>query len=65
MARMTRPLANDKILKAKPNEKDFTLHDSDGLFTLAKTLAKKLWSFRYQRPNSSNRTNFSLNSYTP
>lgn len=63
MARITRPLTNNEILKAKPREKDFTLHDGDGLFLLVKTTGKKLWRFRYQRPNSGNRTNLSLGSY--
>ncbi|QGY30233.1 integrase domain-containing protein [Pantoea cypripedii] len=63
MARMTRPLTNNEILKAKPQEKDFTLHDGDGLFILIKTSGKKLWRFRYQRPDSSSRTNLSLGSY--
>ncbi|KAF6663407.1 tyrosine-type recombinase/integrase [Pantoea sp. EKM101V] len=63
MARMTRPLTNNEILKAKPQDKDFTLHDGDGLFMLVKTSGKKLWRFRYQRPNSSSRTNLSLGSY--
>ncbi len=63
MARMTRPLTNNEILKAKPQEKDFTLHDGDGLFMLVKTSGKKLWRFRYQRPNSSSRTNLSPGSY--
>ncbi|HIH9952770.1 TPA: integrase domain-containing protein [Klebsiella pneumoniae] len=63
MARITRPLTNNEILKAKPREKDFTLHDGDGLFLLVKTTGKKLWRFRYQRPNSCSRTNLSLGSY--
>lgn len=63
MARMTRPLTNNEILKAKPQEKDFTLHDGDGLYILIKTSGKKLWRFRYQRPESSSRTNLSLGSY--
>lgn len=63
MARMTRPLTNNEILKAKPQEKDYTLHDGDGLFLLIKTSGKKLWRFRYQRPASSSRTNLSLGSY--
>ena len=41
MARITRPLTNNEILKAKPREKDFTLHDGDGLFLLVKTSGKK------------------------
>ncbi len=28
MARITRPLTNNEILKAKPREKDFTLHEA-------------------------------------
>ncbi len=63
MARITRPLTNNEILKAKPREKDFTLHDGDGLFLLVKTSGKKLWRFRYQRPVSNCRTNLSLGSY--
>ncbi|HIE8778178.1 TPA: integrase domain-containing protein [Klebsiella pneumoniae] len=63
MARITRPLTNNEILKAKPRDKDFTLHDGDGLFLLVKTTGKKLWRFRYQRPNSGSRTNLSLGSY--
>ncbi|WP_410955470.1 integrase domain-containing protein [Raoultella planticola] len=63
MARITRPLTNNEILKAKPREKDFTLHDGDGLFLLIKTTGKKLWRFRYQRPGSSSRTNLSLGPY--
>lgn len=63
MARITRPLTNNEILKSKPREKDFTLHDGDGLFLLVKTSGKKLWRFRYQRPGSSSRTNLSLGSY--
>lgn len=63
MARITRPLTNNEILKAKPQEKDFTLHDGDGLFLLVKTSGKKLWRFRYQRPASNSRTNLSLGSY--
>ncbi|SMQ23256.1 Integrase, partial [Pantoea agglomerans] len=61
--RLTRPLTNNEILKAKPQEKDFTLHDGDGLFMLVKTSGKKLWRFRYQRLESSSRTNLSLGSY--
>lgn len=63
MGRITRPLTNKEILKAKPREKDFTLHDGDGLFLLVKTSGKKLWRFRYQQPSSGSRTNLSLGSY--
>jgi len=52
MARITGLLTNNEILKAKTQEKDFTLHDGDGLFLLIKTSGKKLWRFRYQMPES-------------
>lgn len=63
MARITRPLTNNEILKAKPRDKDYTLHDGNGLFLLVKNTGKKLWRFRYQRPASGSRTNLSLGSY--
>ncbi|MBW5819160.1 integrase domain-containing protein [Yersinia enterocolitica] len=63
MARITRPLSHNEILKAKPQDKDFTLHDGNGLFLLVKTSGKKLWRLRYQRPASDKRTNVSLGAY--
>lgn len=63
MARITRPLSHNEILKAKPQDKDFTLHDGNGLFLLVKTSGKKLWRLRYQRPASDKRTNISLGAY--
>jgi len=63
MVRITRPLTNNEISKTKPHDKDFALQDGDGLFMLVKILAKKLWCFRHQRPDSSSRINISLGSY--
>jgi|GEM_PF-6579502 len=57
------PLTHNEILKAKPQEKDITLLDGDGLFLLFKTSGKKLWRFRYQRPASSSRINLTPGSY--
>jgi len=45
MARITRPLTNNEILKAKPREKDFTLHDSDSFFLLIKSSGKSYGAF--------------------
>ncbi len=58
-----RALHAPSLTTKSSNEKDFTLHDGDGLFLLVKTSGKKLWRFRYQRPGSSSRTNLSLGSY--
>jgi hypothetical protein len=55
MARITRPLTNNEILKAKPREKDFTLHDGDGCSCSSKppvkTLALPLSTTGKQQPN--------------
>lgn len=48
------PFVNHEILKAKPREKDFTLHGDDGVFLLVKASVKKLWCFRYQRSHGNN-----------
>ncbi|WP_275234003.1 integrase domain-containing protein [Pantoea ananatis] len=63
MARTTRPLTNTEVLRAKATEKDLTLHDGDGLFLLVKTSGKKLWRFRYQRPNTNQRTMIGLGAF--
>ncbi|PQL02022.1 integrase [Pantoea ananatis] len=63
MARTTCPLTNTEVLRAKATEKDLTLHDGDGLFLLVKTSGKKLWRFRYQRPNTKQRTMIGLGAF--
>ncbi|MFB0713572.1 integrase domain-containing protein [Buttiauxella noackiae] len=63
MARTTRPLTNTEVLRAKPGEKELTLHDGEGLFLIVKTTGKKLWRFRYQRPTTKKRTMVGLGSF--
>ncbi len=63
MARITRPLTNTEVLRAKALEKDLTLHDGDGLFLIMKTSGKKLWRFRYQRPTTKQRTMMGLGAF--
>ena len=63
MARITRPLTNTEVLRAKALEKDLTLHDGDGLFLIVKTSGKKLWRFRYQRPTTKQRTMMGLGAF--
>lgn len=47
MARITKPLTNTEIEKAKPRDKDYTLSDGQGLYLLVKTNSSKLWHFNY------------------
>jgi len=63
MARTTRPLTNTEVLRAKAVDKELTLHDGDGLFLIVKTTGKKLWRFRYQRPNTKQRTMIGLGAF--
>jgi hypothetical protein len=63
MARTTRPLSNNEILKAKAKERDYSLFDGGGLLLLVKTTGIKLWRFRYSIPSTSNRTTLSLGPY--
>ncbi|OSM95094.1 integrase domain-containing protein [Lonsdalea populi] len=51
------------VQKAKPAAKDYELPDGHGLTLSIRTTGKKIWRFRYQRPNSSTRTNITLGHY--
>lgn len=48
MARIAKPLSDTQISKTKPKEKEFTLHDGEGLHLLVKPNGSKLWRFRYE-----------------
>jgi len=45
MVRIARPLTNNDILKAKPQEKDFTLHDGVGFPCSSKRLTRSYGGF--------------------
>lgn len=51
------------VQKAKPADKDYDLPDGHGLTLSVRTSGKKIWRFRYQRPNSTARTNITLGYY--
>lgn len=51
MARTVTPLSDTKCDGAKPGEKDFSLFDGQGLFLLVKANGKKVWRFKYTRPD--------------
>lgn len=50
MARITKPLTNTEVDRAKGKEKDYTLADGKGLYLLVKPSGSKLWRFNYYRP---------------
>lgn len=63
MARMTKPLTNTEIEKAKPKDKKYSLADGSGLFLLVKPNGAKLWRFNYYKPYTKDRTEIGLGNY--
>lgn len=63
MARVTKPLTNTEVDKAKPKEKDYSLTDGYGLFLLVLATGVKSWKFNYYRPISNKRTKISIGTY--
>lgn len=65
MARVTKPLTNTEVDKAKPKEKDYSLMDGQGLFLRVKSNGSKSWLFNYYRPLTEppKRTNLGIGAY--
>lgn len=63
MARITKPLTNTEVQKAKPKGKEFNLFDGNGLALRIKPNGSKLWIFNYYRPYTKKRTSLSLGIY--
>ncbi|MCV9880287.1 Arm DNA-binding domain-containing protein [Brenneria izbisi] len=63
MTAIPRLLSAVTVRKAKLAAKDYELSDGHGLTLSIRTTGKKIWRFRYQRPNSSARTNITLGHY--
>jgi integrase len=51
MPKIVVPLRDVKIAAAKPKAKDYSLADGGGLDLLVKTTGRKLWRYRYFRPD--------------
>lgn len=63
MARITKPLTNTEVERAKAKKTDLKLLDGGGLFLLVKLTGSKLWRFNYYKPFTKNRTEISLGKY--
>lgn len=50
MPRITKRLTFSEVERSKPQDKDYTLQDGDGLYLLVKTNGSKSWRFNYYRP---------------
>ncbi|WP_032093370.1 integrase arm-type DNA-binding domain-containing protein [Necropsobacter rosorum] len=63
MSRITKPLTNTEVEKAKPKNEPYTLTDGNGLFLLVLTSGVKSWRFNYLRPLTKKRTKIALGTY--
>ncbi|WGE88057.1 integrase arm-type DNA-binding domain-containing protein [Actinobacillus equuli subsp. haemolyticus] len=63
MARLTKPLTNTEIERAKAKDKEFTLSDGGGLYLLVKPSGAKLWRFNYYKPITKKRALISFGRY--
>ena len=63
MPRITKPLTNTEIEKAKPKEKEYILSDGGGLLLRISTKGAKTWYYNYYHPITKKRTKFSFGGY--
>jgi integrase len=63
MARITRPLTNTEVDKAKPQAKVCSLFDGGGLELKIKPTGTKKWTFKYYKPFTKKRTNLTFGVY--
>lgn len=63
MAKKVAPLTNTEVKLSKPQDKDYTLSDGDGLQLRVKATGSKLWILKYSHPISKKRTNISFGKY--
>jgi integrase len=63
MAKITNPLTNTEIDKAKPKEREYNLTDGYGLILRVKPTGTKSWLFNYYHPITKKRKNLSLGQY--
>lgn len=63
MPRVTKPLTNTEVDKAKPKDKEYNLSDGNGLILRVKPTGSKAWLFNYYHPITNKRTSFTIGTY--
>ena len=63
MARVTNPLTNTEVDKAKAQAKVSSLFDGDGLELKITPTGTKKWLFKYYKPFTKKRTNLTFGEY--
>ncbi|KAE9627733.1 integrase domain-containing protein [Aeromonas veronii] len=56
-------LTDSKLRTAKPEDKEYSLGDGDGLYLRVKPNGTRLWVFNYYRPSDKRRANISFGPY--
>ncbi|MDG6264108.1 integrase arm-type DNA-binding domain-containing protein [Glaesserella parasuis] len=63
MARKFTRLSAMEIKEAKPKNKEYSLHDGDGLLLRIRPTGSKTWLFNYSIPFTKKRTNLRIGSF--
>jgi integrase len=63
MGRTTKPLSSTEVKHAKPQEKEYSLSDGQGLFLRVRPNGSKNWTLKYQRPFTKKRTNLGFGNF--
>lgn len=63
MPRITKPLTNTEVERAKPKDKEYNLSDGQGLNLRIKPTGAKTWTFNYYHPTTKKRTNLTAGNY--
>lgn len=63
MPRITKPLTNTEVERAKPKDKEYNLSDGQGLNLRIKPTGAKTWTFNYYHPTTKKRTNLTIGNY--
>ncbi len=63
MARITNPLTNTEVAKAKPKDKPYRLYDGSGLILNVAKSGTKTWYYQYSRPYTGVSDMFKLGRY--
>ncbi|WP_370607589.1 integrase arm-type DNA-binding domain-containing protein [Citrobacter meridianamericanus] len=60
---LVKPLTNAEVKNAKPQLKDYSLHDGFGLLLYVTKSGGKSWRFRYAHPITGKRQTFTIGRY--
>lgn len=63
MPRITKPLTNTEVDKAKPKKTEYNLSDGNRLYLRVKPTGAKAWFFNYYHPVTNKRTSLTIGTY--